>query len=108
MNEFPKKIVSDMAKDLNNPKQATRGVLIGEKGTNGRNSKSAEKGSLNLAHGSSSNNPIIDTFDKLERQNLDGKFMFVDNDGNSLVPMGNVNSAICDDLDIMVRGRKKK
>nr|GEY62232.1 hypothetical protein [Tanacetum cinerariifolium] len=86
------KIVSDMEKDLNNPKQATRGVLIGEMGRNGRNSKSAEKGSLNLVHGSSSNNPIIDTFDKLEHQNLDGKFMFVDNDGNSLVPTGNVNS----------------
>ncbi|GKC36939.1 hypothetical protein Tco_1049323, partial [Tanacetum coccineum] len=66
------------------------------------------------AHGSSSNTLIIDKIDKLERQMLDGKLIFVDNDGNPLVPTGNVDSenevkvAICDDLDITVRGRKKK
>ncbi|GKB30978.1 putative reverse transcriptase domain-containing protein [Tanacetum coccineum] len=101
-----------------------------------RNLKSAGKGSLNVAHGSYSNTPIIDKIDKLECQILDGKLMFVDDDGNPLVPKGNVDSesevevvfeetanlmastsfkgesdqamAICDDLDITVRGRKKK
>ncbi|GKC33504.1 hypothetical protein Tco_1045888, partial [Tanacetum coccineum] len=54
--------------------------------------ESAGKGSLNVAHGSSSNTPIIDKIYKLERQILDGKLMFVDDDGNPLVPTGNVDS----------------
>ncbi|GJY86501.1 nucleotide-diphospho-sugar transferase [Tanacetum coccineum] len=61
-------------------------------GMNEGNSKSAGKGSSNLAHGSSSNTPIIDKIDKLERQIFDGKLMFVDDDGNPLVPTGNVDS----------------
>ncbi|GKC17735.1 hypothetical protein Tco_1014517, partial [Tanacetum coccineum] len=110
-----------------------------------RDFKVGGKGSLNVAHDSSSNTPIIDTLDKLERQILDGKLMFVDDDGNPLAPTGNVDSesevehvrtmggtkrgddydmydddlyeshdmtnhlqAICDDLDITVRSRKKK
>ncbi|GJU32559.1 hypothetical protein Tco_1176148 [Tanacetum coccineum] len=141
-------------------------------GTNEGNSKSTGNGSLNVVHGSSSNTPIIDKIDKLERKILDGKLIFVDDDGNPLVPTSNVGSdsevevvfdetanlmasmcfkggsdkgydtnslleqwretkqdddydpydddlyeshdmsdhlqAICDDLDITVRGRKKK
>ncbi|GJS65860.1 zinc knuckle CX2CX4HX4C containing protein [Tanacetum coccineum] len=61
-------------------------------GSNGGNSKLAGNGSLNVAHGSSINTPIIDKIDKLERQMLDGKLMFMDDDGNPLVPTGNVNS----------------
>ncbi|GKB71514.1 hypothetical protein Tco_0932926 [Tanacetum coccineum] len=99
-------------------------------GTNEGNSKSARKGSLNVAHVISSNTPIIDMIDKLERQILDGKVMFVDDDGNPLVSTSNVDiksevkvvfdetgnlmastsfkGATCDDLDITVCGRKKK
>nr|GEV73438.1 hypothetical protein [Tanacetum cinerariifolium] len=88
LNECSKKIVSNM----NNPRQATRGVLVGPNGMNGGNSKSVGKGPLNLAHGSSNNTPIIDKIDKLECQILDGKHMLVDDDGNPLVPMGNVDS----------------
>nr|GEW93768.1 hypothetical protein [Tanacetum cinerariifolium] len=61
-------------------------------GTNKEISKSAEKGSLHVAHVSSSNTPIIDKMDKLEHQILDGKLMFVDDDGNLLVPTGNVDN----------------
>ncbi|GJX22341.1 ankyrin repeat-containing domain, PGG domain protein [Tanacetum coccineum] len=51
-------------------------------GTNGGNSKSVGNGSLNVGHGSSSNIPIIiENIDKLERQILDGKLTFVDDDG---------------------------
>ncbi|GJZ91320.1 hypothetical protein Tco_0663247 [Tanacetum coccineum] len=116
---------------------------------------------------SSSNTPIGEKIDKIERQICEGKLMFVDDDGNSLVPTGIVDSdsevevlfdettnlrlstsgkdgsdkgygtnslleqwrdsypdnddydpydddmsehlhSICDDLDITVRGRKKK
>nr|GEX31279.1 hypothetical protein [Tanacetum cinerariifolium] len=74
------KIISDAVKNLNNPRQATRGVLVGP------------KGSLNVAHGGSSNSSIIDKIDKQERQILDGTFMFVDNDENPLVLTGNVDS----------------
>ncbi|GJR33358.1 putative endopeptidase, NLPC/P60 domain, LRAT-like domain protein [Tanacetum coccineum] len=62
------------------------------KGTYGENSKSARKESLNVVHGSSSNTPIIDKTDKLECQILDGKLMFVDDDGNPLIATGNVDS----------------
>nr|GEV14077.1 hypothetical protein [Tanacetum cinerariifolium] len=59
--------------------------------TNVEISKSAGKGSLNVAHGSYSNTPIIDKIDKLECQMLDGK-RIVDNDGKPLVPTSNVDS----------------
>ncbi|GJX81317.1 beta-caryophyllene synthase [Tanacetum coccineum] len=65
-------------------------------GTNGGNSKSPGKGSLNVAHGSSSNTPIIEKIDKLEHQIFDGKLMFVDDNGKPLykvVIKGNENSA---------------
>nr|GEY51398.1 hypothetical protein [Tanacetum cinerariifolium] len=61
-------------------------------GTNGGISMLAGKGSLNVAHGSSSNTHIVDKIDKLSRQILDDKLMFVDDDENPLVPMGNVDS----------------
>nr|GEX63971.1 hypothetical protein [Tanacetum cinerariifolium] len=145
LNGFPKKIVSDVAKNLNNPRQATRvvpvapnvsfkstrqiykpvsnknGVNTSDKKkeatvskqevnnsnpfdalnsiendddlvTNGGISMLAGKGSLNVAHGSSSNTPIVDKIDKLARQILDDKLMFVDDDENSLVSTGNVDS----------------
>ncbi|GJW18323.1 hypothetical protein Tco_0025759 [Tanacetum coccineum] len=118
LNECPKKIVSNVVKNLNNPRQATRGDPVGLKqaevsrqevsnsnpfdaltlikddklGTNRGISKSAGKGSLNVAHGSYSNNPIIDKIDKLENQILDGKLMFLDDDGNPLIPTSNVDS----------------
>ncbi|GKD44581.1 putative endopeptidase, NLPC/P60 domain, LRAT-like domain protein, partial [Tanacetum coccineum] len=41
---------------------------------------------------SARNTPIIDETDKLERQILDGKLMFVDDDENPLVATGNVDS----------------
>nr|GEW53757.1 hypothetical protein [Tanacetum cinerariifolium] len=145
LNECPKKIVSDVTKNLNNPRQATRDVPVGpmvsfkstkqvyrhvsnkngastggkkkqaevsrlevsnsnpfdalnsienddDLGTNGGISMSARKGSLNVAHGSSNNTPIIDKIDKSKRQILDGKLMFVDDDENPLAPIGNVDS----------------
>nr|GEY71111.1 hypothetical protein [Tanacetum cinerariifolium] len=63
-----------------------------EMGSNGGNSKSARNRSLNVAHGSYSNTHIIDKIAKLERQMLDGKLIFVDDDGKSLVPTSNVDS----------------
>nr|GEY82904.1 hypothetical protein [Tanacetum cinerariifolium] len=54
--------------------------------------KSAAKGYLNVAHGSFSYTPIIDKIDKRESKILDVKLTFVDDDGNPLVPIGNVDS----------------
>ncbi|GJX25935.1 ARID DNA-binding domain-containing protein [Tanacetum coccineum] len=90
----------------------------------------------------SSNTPIGEKIDKIERQICEGKLKLLDNDGNPLVSTGIVESdsevevrdsypdnddydpydddiyenhdmsehlqSICDDLDITVRGRKKK
>nr|GFA81419.1 hypothetical protein [Tanacetum cinerariifolium] len=52
--------------------------------TIGGNSKSNWKGSLNVAHGSSSNTPIIENIDKIESQILNGKLTFVDDDRKPL------------------------
>ncbi|GKE65790.1 hypothetical protein Tco_1519951, partial [Tanacetum coccineum] len=62
LNECLKKIILDVVKNLNNPRQATRGVLV------------------------------VPKIDKLQRQILDGKFMFVDDDENPPVPTVNVHS----------------
>ncbi|GKD40060.1 hypothetical protein Tco_1260267 [Tanacetum coccineum] len=58
-------------------------------GTKGGISNSADKGTINV---SSSNTPIVKKFDKIERQIREGKLRFVDDDGNSLVPTGIVDS----------------
>ncbi|GKB74125.1 RNA-directed DNA polymerase, eukaryota [Tanacetum coccineum] len=84
LDECLKNLSSDVAKNLKNPRQAVRG-------TNGGNSKSVAKGSVNVTHGSSSNTLIIDKINKLECQILDGKLMFMDDEWNPLVPTGNVN-----------------
>ncbi|GJX64348.1 hypothetical protein Tco_0298691 [Tanacetum coccineum] len=66
-----------------------------------------------------SNTPIGVKIDQIERQIGEGKLRLLDNDGNPLVPTGIIESdsevelvflklSICDDLDITVRGRKKK
>ncbi|GJR32993.1 hypothetical protein Tco_1109225 [Tanacetum coccineum] len=68
-----------------NPFDALNSVEdVDDLGMNGGNSKSHGKRSLNVAHGSSSNTIIIEKIDKLERQILDGKLTFVNNDGKSL------------------------
>ncbi|GJZ46972.1 hypothetical protein Tco_0600804 [Tanacetum coccineum] len=58
-------------------------------GTNGGISNSDYKGTNNV---SSSNTLIGEKIDKIERQIFVGKFRFVDDDGNPLVPMGIVES----------------
>ncbi|GJV91690.1 putative reverse transcriptase domain-containing protein [Tanacetum coccineum] len=58
-------------------------------GTNGGISSSADKGTNNV---SSSNTPIGEKINKIERQICQGKLRFVDDDGNPLVPTGIVES----------------
>nr|GEU89344.1 hypothetical protein [Tanacetum cinerariifolium] len=62
LNECPKKVISDVVKNLNNPREATRGVLVGLK------------------------------INKIERKIIKGKLMFVDDDENPLAPMSNVDN----------------
>ncbi|GJW90426.1 hypothetical protein Tco_0167979 [Tanacetum coccineum] len=79
-----------------NPFDALNSIEDGDDmGTNGENSKLAGKESLNVGHGSFNNTPIIEKIDKLERQILDGKLTFVDDDGKPLykvVTKGNEDS----------------
>ncbi|GKE54113.1 hypothetical protein Tco_1489269, partial [Tanacetum coccineum] len=114
VDECPKKIVSDVVKNLKNPKQVARGVQVGPKvgfkpikqvyrhvsnknsvstsakkkkaelSRQERNSKSAGKGLLTVAPRSSSTIHIAERIDKLERQILDEKLMFVHDDGKPL------------------------
>ncbi|GKB28439.1 hypothetical protein Tco_0867840, partial [Tanacetum coccineum] len=164
----PKDEVSRQEVSNTNPFDALNSIENDDDlGTNGGISKSAGKGSLNMVHGSSSNTPIIDKINKLERQMLDSKlclwmmtgtrlFLQViwivevvfdetanlmastsfkgeshigyvtnssleqwretrdddydtyDDDLYESHDMSDHLQAICDDLDITVRGRKKK
>ncbi|GJR01049.1 beta-caryophyllene synthase [Tanacetum coccineum] len=110
----PKNIRSNVVKNLKTPRQAVGGVQVGPKVSNlnpldalnsvedadvfrmnGRIVKSIGKGSLNVAHGSSGNTPIIEKIDKLECQILEEKLTFVDDDGKPLskvVTKGNEDS----------------
>ncbi|GJS40295.1 zinc finger, CCHC-type containing protein [Tanacetum coccineum] len=114
VDECLKKIVSDVVKNLRNPRQAARGVLVGPKvglkptkqfykpisiknsaNTSGKK-KQAElyewgefKGCwegifFNVAPGSSSTTPIVEMIDQLERKILERKLMFLDDDGKPL------------------------
>ncbi|GKC92123.1 hypothetical protein Tco_1157565, partial [Tanacetum coccineum] len=49
-------------------------------------------GSLNVAHDSFRNTPIIDKIDNVERLIFDGKLMFVDDNGNPFVSTSYVDS----------------
>ncbi|GKB69288.1 beta-caryophyllene synthase [Tanacetum coccineum] len=69
-----------------------------ELGTNEGISNSADKGTFNV---SSSNTPIVDKFDKIERQIREGKLRFVDDDGNSLVPTGIVDSDSDSEVEVV-------
>ncbi|GJR31586.1 zinc finger, CCHC-type containing protein [Tanacetum coccineum] len=67
VDECPKKIVSEVVKNLKNPRQAARGVLVGPK-----------------IRCSSSTTPIVEMIDQLERKILERKLMFLDDDGKPL------------------------
>ncbi|GKA91076.1 hypothetical protein Tco_0812946 [Tanacetum coccineum] len=136
LDECHKKIISDAVKNLKNPRQATRGIQVGPKqaevpskdlsnlnpfdafnsvendddlGTNGGNSKSAGKGSLNVAHGESDRgygtNSVLEQWRVTKR---DDDYDSYDDDFYESHDMSDHLHAICDDLDITVRGRKKK
>ncbi|GJU51367.1 hypothetical protein Tco_1220922 [Tanacetum coccineum] len=60
-------------------------------GTNGGISNSADKGTINV---SSSNTPIGEKINKIERQIREVKLRFVDDDGKLLVPTGIMDSDI--------------
>ncbi|GKB19337.1 beta-caryophyllene synthase, partial [Tanacetum coccineum] len=93
------------------PRQATRRVSVGPKisfkstkqiyipvyNKNGSSSSGKKKQAKMSRQKVSNSNPfdalnLIENDDDLERQIIDGKLMFVDNDGNPLVPMRNVDS----------------
>ncbi|GJV84220.1 hypothetical protein Tco_1524118 [Tanacetum coccineum] len=72
-----------------NPFEVLNSVDNDVESTNGEISNSADKGTNNV---SSSNTPIGEKIDKIERQICEGKLRFVDDDGNPLVPTGIVES----------------
>ncbi|GJR77078.1 hypothetical protein Tco_0089443 [Tanacetum coccineum] len=115
LNECPKQRVSNLV--MNNPRQATRGVLVSLKVSfkstkqiyrpiSNKNSASSicKKKQVEVSREKvSKSNPFdalnsvdsddhLDKIDKLESQILDGKLKFGDDDRNLLVPTGNVDS----------------
>ncbi|GJR31843.1 ribonuclease H-like domain-containing protein [Tanacetum coccineum] len=72
LDECPKTIILEVVKNLKYPIQATRGV------------QADGKGSLDVVPGSFSTTSIVENIDKLEQKILDGKLMFVDDDGKPL------------------------
>nr|GEU32403.1 hypothetical protein [Tanacetum cinerariifolium] len=77
LDECPTKIVSDVVKNLNKPRQAARGVQVGP----------------NWAPRTSISTPIAEQIDKLQRKNLDLKLMFVDDDGKPLYKVDSIGIA---------------
>ncbi|GJT77079.1 retrotransposon protein, putative, ty1-copia subclass [Tanacetum coccineum] len=75
--------------------------------TNLVNNRDNSSGSsfMNVENTSTSNTPIIDKIRKFEDLLIDGQAIFVDEAGQDLPQE---IQAICDNLDIRVRGRKKK
>ncbi|GKD55024.1 hypothetical protein Tco_1288411, partial [Tanacetum coccineum] len=124
IDEYPKKIVSDMVKNLKNPRQAARGNLNlfdianwfdvsnlvendDDLGTDGGNSKSARKGkplykvdSMVIAN---SNSEVEEVETKVEDD-----YNPYDDDLYDGYDMPDNLQAFCDDLDIKVCGRKKE
>ncbi|GJX68549.1 hypothetical protein Tco_0304276 [Tanacetum coccineum] len=99
LNECPMKILSNVAKNLNNLRQATRGVLVDPKVSfnstkqiyrhvSNKNSASTSGKKKQAEVSRQEGNKI----DKLERQILDGNIIFVDDDGNPLAHTGKVDS----------------
>ncbi|GJU22172.1 ribonuclease H-like domain-containing protein [Tanacetum coccineum] len=93
----PKKIVSDVVKNMNNPKQATRGVLVGPKvgfkstkqiytpvSIKNDASTSGKKKQAEVSRQEVSNSNPFDMLNSIENDD--------DLDGNPLVPTGNVDS----------------
>ncbi|GKA83633.1 transcription repressor OFP8-like protein [Tanacetum coccineum] len=92
------KIVSDVVKNLNNPRQTTRGVSVGPK-VSFKSTKQVYRHVSNKNGASTSGKKkqaevSRQEIYKLEHKILDDKLMFVDDDGNPLVPTGNVDSEI--------------
>ncbi|GKF20274.1 hypothetical protein Tco_0068912 [Tanacetum coccineum] len=118
LDACPKKSVADVSKNLQKPRQAPCGHLVGVK----PNWVRIEGSQIRLirGNGSSSNTPIVEKIDKIECQIREGKLRwresYLDNDDYDLYnddvyenhDMSDHLQAICDDFDIMVRGRKKK
>ncbi|GKC08490.1 hypothetical protein Tco_1000100 [Tanacetum coccineum] len=151
--ECPKNIGTGATKNLKKTSQTPKGIPVGQKmgfkpkqvltsvdndvdlGTNGGISNSADKGTINV---SSSNTPIAEKIDKIERQIREGLWMIMGNrlflrvlwivivkwkwdsypDNDDYDPydddmyenhdMSEHLQSICDDLDITIRDRKKK
>ncbi|GKB24376.1 hypothetical protein Tco_0863777 [Tanacetum coccineum] len=111
-----KNLSLDVAKNLKNLRQAARGVPVGSKVgfkrvkqvyrhvlKNTVNTSGKKKQNAVSRQGVSNSNPFdalnsikndddLDKIDKLKRQIIDCKLMFVHDDGNLLVPTGNVDS----------------
>nr|GEY16683.1 hypothetical protein [Tanacetum cinerariifolium] len=101
-------------KTVKNPSQTSRGILVltsvdndEDLGTNGGIANSADKGTNNV---SSSNNPIGEKIKKIKRQICEDNDDYDPYDGNMYEnhDLSEHLQSICNDLDITVRGRKKK
>ncbi|GJX64159.1 hypothetical protein Tco_0298502 [Tanacetum coccineum] len=87
-----KKINSESTKEVSKPNPFEVLTSVDndvDLGTNGGISNLADKGTINV---SSSDTPIGEKINKIERQIREGKLRFVDDDGNPLVPTGIVDS----------------
>ncbi|GJU11451.1 hypothetical protein Tco_1133847 [Tanacetum coccineum] len=86
LDEYPKKIISHVVKNLKNHRQAATGVPVGLRQEVG---KGASSSSIGTTH-------IVERIDKLERQIIDGKFMLVEDDGKLLPKVGSTVNADSD------------
>nr|GEV18713.1 probable WRKY transcription factor 31 [Tanacetum cinerariifolium] len=98
LDECPKQPVTDVLKNLNNPRQAVRGVPVVPK-VGFRQTKQVYQ---HVSQNNSARKSRTNTINNLEKQMLDEKPMLVDNDGKSLnkVDYAPVNSDSDSDVEV--------
>ncbi|GJU67218.1 hypothetical protein Tco_1253477 [Tanacetum coccineum] len=109
LDEYPNKIILDVVKNLNNPRQTTRGVMVGPKvsfkstkqiyrhvtNKNGANTsgkkKQAKMPRQDISnskpfgvHNSITDDDVLERINKIERQMIEGKLLLADDDGKLL------------------------
>ncbi|GJX44748.1 hypothetical protein Tco_0261424 [Tanacetum coccineum] len=100
LDEYPKKIISDVVNNLMNPRQDAKGVQVGPKVVGWEDGQfwraPSDHGFFHVASSSTSTTPIVERIDKLKRQINDAKLTLVDDDGK---PIPKVVSKVNEDSD---------
>ncbi|GJS46334.1 hypothetical protein Tco_0596455 [Tanacetum coccineum] len=97
LDECPKKIISDVVKNLKNPRQDKLLEVFSSVGKGAKYGMfTSNHGTLHVASSSVSTTLIAERIDKFERQMIEGKLLLVDDDGKSLPKSVSTVNVNCD------------